>query len=235
MRRSGAVRNATSRLARTFGAAVVGLALVACGDGVGPAGTGQMSVTLEESGGSSAIMASMSPTEASASEAQSNSIDLAAVSSVEITLERVEVLPTGRPETEGSAWASLEVDGSVNPVDLMDLAASGPITISSGSVPAGTYTMVRLYFSDATITTNQEIELEGGGTVAAGTYDLFIPSGMETGVKIVLVGFTVLEGEDETLSLEIDSEASIQTVVYNEDEGFIMNSVLLGAAAGIGL
>lgn len=235
MRRSGAVRSATSRLARTFGATVVGLALVACGDGVGPAGTGQMSVTLQESGGSSAIMASVSPTEASASEAQSNSVDLAAVSSVEITLERVEVLPTGRPETEGSAWVSLEVDGSVNPVDLMDLGASGPITISSGSVPAGTYTMVRLYFSDATITTNQEIELEGGGTVAAGTYDLSIPSGMETGIKIVLAGFTVTEGEDETLSLEIDSEASIQTVVYNEDEGFIMNSVLLGAAAGIGL
>lgn len=235
MRRSGAMRSATSRLARTFGAAVVCLALVACGDGVGPAGTGQMSVTLQESGGSSAIMASMSPTEASASEAQSNSVDLAAVSSVEITLERVEVLPTGRPETEGSAWVSLEVDGSVNPVDLMDLTASGPITISSGSVPAGMYTMVRLYFSDASITTNQEIELEGGGTVAAGTYDLSIPSGMETGIKIVLVGFTVLEGADETLSLEIDSEASIQTVVYNEDEGFIMNSVLLGAAAGIGL
>lgn len=220
--------NGTNRLTRTLGVAAA-FALAACGDGTGPNGTGQMSVSLQESGtGSSAVMASVS-----SSESSSSAISLSSVSSVDIKLDRVEALPAARPDEEG-AWVSLEVDGDVY-VDLMDLGANGPITLADGTVPAGRYTNVRLYFSEASITTSEEITLEGGGTVAAGTYDLFIPSGMETGVKVVLGSVTVLEDETETVVLEIDTEASVQSVVYNEPEGFIMNSVLIQAGIGVGL
>lgn len=220
-------RNGTNRLVWKLGVAVAAFGLVACGDSTGPAGTGQLSVSLQESGsGSSAIMASVSWSETSSAE-----ISLSSVSSVEITLDRVEALPAGQPDSEG-AWVSLGVDGEVT-VDLMDLAAHGPITLADGTVPAGLYTNVRLFFSEASITTSEEITLEGGGTVPPGTYDLFIPSGMETGVKIALGAVTVLEDENEVVVLEIDTEGSVQTVVYNEPQGFIMNSVLIGAHAGL--
>ncbi len=218
--------NGMNRLTRTLGVAAA-FALAACGDGTGPNGTGQMSVSLQESGsGSSAIMASVSSSETSSAE-----ISLSSVSSVELTLERVEALPAGQPDGEG-AWVSLEVDGEVT-VDLMNLGAAGPITLADGAVPAGLYTNVRLFFSEASITTSEDIELDGGGMVAAGTYDLFVPSGMETGVKIPLGMVSVDEGESETVVLEIDTEASVQSIVYNEPEGFIMNSVLIQAGVGL--
>lgn len=222
------MRNGTNRWVRTLGVAVA-FGLAACGDSTGPNGTGEMSVSLQESGsGSSSIMASVSTSESSSSE-----ISLSSVSSVEITLERVETLPAGEPDAEG-AWVSLDVEGEVT-VDLMDLSAVGPIVLAEGTVPAGSYSNVRLYFSAASITTSEEITLEGGGTVAAGTYDLFIPSGMETGVKIALGSVTVSEDESANVVLEIDTEGSVQTVVYNEPEGFIMNSVLIQAGVGAGL
>lgn len=212
-------------LTRVAAAVVAGMSVAACGDAAGPGGTGEMAVVLQESGTSSGLLASVVGGEAS------GDVPLSAVAAVEITLERVEALPVTGEEEEEGAWVSLAIEGDPAPtVDLVDLSTSGGLTVARGDVPAGAYTNVRLFFSEATITLDEAVSVDGA-SLEAGTYDLFIPSGMQTGVKIPLAGFELTEGESETVVLEIDTSASIQTVVYAPGQGFIMNSVLIEAEA----
>ena len=210
---------------RVAAAVLAGVGLAACGDAAGPGGTGEMAVVLQASEGSSALQASVAGAESS------GDVPLDAVTSVEITLERVEALPVGGNQDENGAWVSLSVEADPGPtVELMDLSASGGLTVARGEVPAGSYTNVRLFFSDASITTDEAITVDGA-TVDAGTHPLLIPSGMHTGVKIPLAGFELGEGESESVVLELDTSGSIQTVAYAPGQGFIMNSVLIEADA----
>lgn len=220
-------RNGTRWLGRALGVAVVGLGLGACSDSTGPAGTGHMSVTLQGAGGSSSIFASVAPQyDEHTSE---NVVPLEAVASVEITVNRVDALPSGESEEGEGGWVSLVVDPEVV-VDLTDLGAT-PLTLAQGDVPAGSYSNLRLFFSEASVTLDEPYEHSSGQVVEPGTHDLFIPSGMQTGVKIPLFGFEIEEGGSGTVELELDSEASIQTLVYAPGRGFIMSPVLTQAGS----
>ncbi len=218
--------NGTRWLGQALGVAVVGLSLGACSDSTGPAGTGHMSVALHGADGSSSIFASVAPQ--FDEHTNQHVIPLEAVASVEITVYRVDALPSGESEEGEGGWVSLDVDPEVL-IDLTDL--SGPLTVAQGEVEVGEYTNVRLFFSEAWVTLDADFALPGGQIVEADTYELFIPSGMQTGVKIPLFGFEIEEGESETVDLELDGEASIRTLVYAPGQGFIMNSVLIQAAA----
>jgi hypothetical protein len=122
-------------------------------------------------------------------------VDPATVTSLEITVTDVLYLQVGDDENTESAWQPLGL-GSPITIDLMALPAEseGEIILGAGTVAVGTYNKVRLLVSGGEITFNTAIAIGGGEELAAGSYDVMVPSGAESGIKST-VFFEVTEGE----------------------------------------
>jgi len=174
-----------------------------------------------------------------------------AVEAVELSLNAVEVYrlnadTTGSDTTRGpdARWVRLDVvadstrsdsassdstteDSDAVVLDLTELPDdSTGITVAAGELEAGTYRGLRLVFSGAELVLSDSASLGNSGqTYGPGTYDLFIPSGAQTGVKLPSVRFTIASQEAETTTLLADTDASIQNINIT-GRGFLMTPVL---------
>lgn len=114
--------------------------------------------------------------------------------SVNIVVSEVLVHKADTSDTAGE-WIVLSESTRV--FNLLDLANGAMAVLDSGSLDAGHYTQIRLLITD------------GSCVVVDGQrYDLEIPSGYQTGVKLVHQ-FTIEENKLYELILDFDAERSI--------------------------
>lgn len=103
-----------------------------------------------------------------------------------VTVERVELVPSD----EGSI---IVLSDSTRRLDLLTLQNGVTETLADTTLPAGTYSQIRFIIgNDATI------RLEDGSTPR-----LKVPSGPQTGIKIVVPEFTV-NAEQDTVDVTLD-------------------------------
>ena len=129
-------------------------------------------------------------------------------------------------EDEGSgAWISVDlVAGGVT----VDLVGMSPQEIASDAVPGGTSPKLRLFFSSSTIPFSDEVTVGGAPPYEAGiAYDLVIPSGANTGIKVQTGFFDLSNGETETVDVVVDLANSVKNVTANQNR-VMMTPVIVG-------
>lgn len=224
---------------------MVGIALMGCDAGTDP-GVGRLQVVMSQS--SSELAAFMVADEMAALAG----VPLSSVQSILITVDRIEVHRVGSDDDEteeGSDGDSSEGDGTEGDdgtgvddegsgawvsVDLIeggvtvDLVGMSPQEIASDAVPGGTYNKLRLFFSASTIAFSQDVTVGGGLTYEAGAvYELEIPSGNSSGIKVQTGFFDVSDGETETVGLVVDLANSVKNVTANQNR-VKMTPVIVG-------
>lgn len=121
------------------------------------------------------------------------------LASATVVVDEVVAVPSdGPPET---------LETELDEVNLLELTDGVSALLAEADVAAGTYVQLRLVVSEATV------ELKEGWTFADGSTEqsLQIPSGMQTGIKLVLGGGdgeTVEEGETTSLVVDFDADRS---------------------------
>jgi uncharacterized protein DUF4382 len=110
--------------------------------------------------------------------------------------DQVNVVVTGVSiHRDGSGWETVQQDTTT--YDLLTLQNGVSTTLASSDVPSGHYTQVRLLLGD------------GSNVVVQGTaHPVEIPSGMETGLKLV-GSFDVPAGGTIQMTLDFDAAHSI--------------------------
>lgn len=211
------------RRCQTLAAALLltgAVAFSACSDSTGPE-TGQASVLLA---GDGSVAASAVPAGLRLS---LGDVPVVAVESIDVTVARVDVHRIGDgDEGEGAAgggWVTLDL-AAETPIDLMSLPATGGVEVANGTLVAGFYNQVRLYFSTSTLTLAQTINV-GGQDLDPGVYDIRIPSAEQSGYKIQMDSFEVVGGGTESIVLEVATTASIGSLVWNAN-GFQLSPVM---------
>lgn len=112
---------------------------------------------------------------------------------VNIVVTGVQVHRAGEDSLAG--WFTVSAD--TDTIDLLDYADGESFVLADSSVTAGAYTQIRLMIG------------EGCTVVVDGqTHPLIVPSGMQTGLKIVH-GFTVIEDGLFEATLDFDAERSV--------------------------
>lgn len=115
--------------------------------------------------------------------------------SVKIVVSEVSVHKATEDDDTLSGW--VVVNDSVQTYDLLQLRNGAMAVLDSGSLDAGHYTQIRLLITD------------GSCVVVDGqSYDLQIPSGYQSGVKLVHQ-FRIEENKLYELILDFDAEKSI--------------------------
>lgn len=212
---------------------LVALPLVSCGNGTGPSAMGEATLILTDA---DVVSAAIAPALAAAVD-PAGDVPAEAISGIELVLTRVDLHLTGgageeieqnEEQTEegddgDSGWQSLTLtEGGT--IDLVNLPESSGFQIANGELPAGRYNNLRLFYSSATLRLGEAITIRGA-EIPAGDYDLRIPSGDQTGLKVPLSAFDVDAGELETLIVEVLSNASVASIRWNAN-GFRMSPVL---------
>lgn len=108
------------------------------------------------------------------------------VESVDIKIDRID----GHLDGE---W--LQIGGALPMINLLDLREDSMLIASSG-MPSGTYTQIRLFISEASITD------------ASGTHTIRIPSNLQTGIK-VNIDATVNENTVTAVLLDFNVQRSV--------------------------
>ena len=214
--------------------AVVGAAVgVACqGAATDPGATAAVSVTMQRVGAGTAAQAAAGWF-ASASGGMGR-IDLATVDSLMVTLDRIEFLPAVQDEGdengengdgEGGGWVPLDVEDVR--FDLLALPTTDEtgIVLVTGELPVGDYLRVRLFVTDPMVWFNTPILLGQAFTFDADVgYEVFIPSGDQTGIKTDQ-GFSVPEGGGD-VALVFDENASLANVAATGNGSVILAPVI---------
>lgn len=165
--------------------------------------------------------------------AATGSLSLALTDAPVDNADSVIVVFTG-VELKPSNGSAFSIDfGSSKSIDL--LALQGGVTsdlFANQSVPAGSYDWVRLkVYTDQTAMDASRI------TIAGQTYNLVIPSGQETGLKLVR-GFTVAQGSATRFVIDFDLRKSIVAppgaapFYYLKPALRIMDQMTVGQIAG---
>lgn len=204
------------------------LGLVGCDTGTDPARGGQTEVLLARGSVAAQSLASaLVSADASLSRAAAiGPVALGNVASITMNITRVDALPAAVDTANESAWISLNVDAG-GEIDLLALpaAAEGGLTLARGELPAGTYSNVRFFVQNPTITLREPVVV-GRQTYPAGKeIELFIPSGEQTGLKTA-ISFTVEEGEAPDVKLIFDAGASVDRIIATGAGRLILPPVL---------
>lgn len=185
------------------------LPLAACDDALGP-DQGSLSVRMSSDDAAAAAAAMVA---ADLVQATMGPVALEAVASIDVTITAIQVQREGEDEENGP-WVTLDLvaPATVNLLALPTDAGEG-LLVATDQVDAGTYAHLRLLFSDASITLNQDVTL-GAITFTAGTaYELTIPSGAQTGIKVQLGGIEVPDGGAAEVELLFDAATSVGNVL----------------------
>ena len=104
-----------------------------------------------------------------------------------------------KPGSDSGGGGSVVLFDTPQQFDLLALASGVGTLLGTATVPTGTYNQLRLVIDSASIT------LGGGVTFADGnaTHTLFVPSGMQTGVKVGFSGGLALSAPT-TITVEFD-------------------------------
>lgn len=106
-----------------------------------------------------------------------------------------------KPVDEDEPPFRVAVEGAPRQLNLIDFTdGAAAIIIDGEEVPAGDYEWMRIYFDESL----SYVQLETDGTM----YPLFIPSGAQTGYKLVQ-GFTVPTNDEVTYMLDFDVRKSL--------------------------
>ena len=219
-----------ARPTRRSTAAAVAFAtlLGACGTAADPGGldasgaSGRETVVRlsQESGTGAASRASLADVVGGMTTA-AGKVALADVKSIDVTITRVQALPTGANENAEGGWVSLTVasGGKLNLLALPTQAANA-IQLARGTLPAGGYQNLRLLFTDdATITFARDVTAGGGAaavTYKANTaYPLDIPGASKPGIKVPLGTFTVPPTGGATIDVTFSGSATVGSVEPN--------------------
>jgi hypothetical protein len=151
------------------------------------------------------------------------SIDVETVDSLMVTLDRIEFLPAVQDEEDengengengdgaNGGWLSLDVEDVRFDLLALPATAETGVVLVIGELPVGDYGMVRLFVTDVTVWFNTAVELGQAFTYDADVgYDVFVPSGAQTGIKTDQ-GFSVPEGGGD-VALVFDENASLTNV-----------------------
>ena len=185
------------------------LPLTACDDALGP-DQGRLSVRMSRADGATAAAAVVA---ADLVQATMGPVALEAVASIDVTITAVQVQREGEDEGNGP-WVTLDLVAPAT-VNLLALPTDGGegLLVATDEVDAGRYAHLRLLFSDASITLAQDVTL-GAITFTAGTaYELNIPSGAQTGIKVQLGGIEVPDGGAAEVELLFDAATSVGNVL----------------------
>jgi hypothetical protein len=204
-------------------AGLLAVSVVACGDSTGPGDQAQFNVRFA---------ADMSGALASAADGDAAAavLSVASVDSINVTLTGVDAISSAGGESYVSLpLSATATSGRINllalPTDLGGTTTG--ILLSQGSVPAGTYTGVRLRYDVATasITLNQQVTV-GQHTFAPGTYTLDVPSGAQTGIKVPFGTLTLGSDATADVVLTFDAGATIQNVIATGSGKLMISPVL---------
>ncbi len=204
------------------------LVFAGCDNITGPTGT--VEVRLTQSAQATQSLTASTLLAGSLEGETTSRIPLSHVSSIEVTVTRVDALRRGASEEESAAWVSLDVSNDAKILDLLTVPSEGGITLAAGALEDGQYENLRLFISGATITFSNDVTIGSGPnprTLPAGTHDLRIPSSAQSGIKIP-VSFQVSrsqEGETTVVSVDFDSSASVRSLQWTA-KGVQMSPVL---------
>ena len=124
------------------------------------------------------------------------------VDEANVTISRVEIVrgavedttASGAPEDESAVVTLVDSTQQYNLLELQDGVTA---LLAEAELEAGTYEQLRLIVDDASVLLND-----------GRTFDLKVPSGAQTGIKVLLPGFDVQAGENEELTLDFKLEDS---------------------------
>lgn len=131
----------------------------------------------------------------------------ASFDSVIVFIQRIEVHRSGDDSTSG--W--IVVDNTLHSFDLMQLRNGTSVMIGDSVLPAGSYTQIRLILAQGNYVIDNSVK-----------YDLTIPSGMQTGIKINH-NFTIQSNSLYELMIDFNVDLSIHITGNNK---YILNPVL---------
>lgn len=209
-----------------LGALALGLAVAAaCSDG----STSQFDVTMQEADG--ALMQTSSGLLASVSGQSAVTIDKSVVQSLDISIDRLELLPANQASEFASAgaWVNAPLSGNMS-LDLMALPGQfeAALKVGQGEAPEGDYVDARLFIASATIVFSENVDLGDGFQYVAGEpgYPVEIPSGDQTGIKTdASVSISSVDGQ-ATLELAFDPSATFLNVTGTGDGRVILSPVI---------
>ena len=212
------------RLAATV---LVAAFTTACSD-QGPESTGDVDVTMQQTGAILAQVVNGWYASIVSGEASMVMVDPDTVETLTVRVTTIEFLPQGT--ADDGAWVALELGDPVL-LDLMALPTedASPLVIASGSVEVGTYGNVRVFIDSASIRFKGPIALGSAITFDGGVDHLVdIPSGTETGIKTD-ASFTVeadADGNVNDVSLLFSTGSTFQNVTATGNSMVIMSPVI---------
>ena len=162
------------------------VSLGACGDGVGVDNQATVRVLLTDA-----------------------PVDYIAVAEVDIGVIELIRDGDGAPET-------LSVDGTLEMVDLLLLAEGVTTLLADVTVPAGTYTQLRLIIEAAHVVLEYPYVFNNTGN---SEMNLKVPSGAQTGIKLNL---GVVDGEETGPLVIAPGETVVLVVDFDVNESFVI-------------
>ena len=142
--------------------------------------------------------------------------DINKIESATVNITKVEIKKTGDGISDGNSWIVLSED-TVN-VDLIDLRNGVTQTLIDLQLPEGEYDLIRLYVDEAGLKLKDLPD----------AYNVKVPSGQQTGIKIHVSPSIVVSG-GLTSELLVDFDLSRSFVLrgnMNNNNGFIFKPVI---------
>lgn len=128
---------------------------------------------------------------------------------VNVNIERVEVNRAGNPD----GWVTLSEPQQT--YDLLNLTNGATAVIGSSALEAGTYPQIRLILSQ----NGHSVEIDGQ------VYDMFVPSGAQTGVKLD-INAEIEEDIEYTILLDFDASRSVVDAGSNNQVPYLLKPVI---------
>lgn len=127
------------------------------------------------------------------------------IASADVTFSRV-YLKTGGDDADLELVG--EADGTVT-YDLLELRDGLEALLAQAVIPAGNYSQLRMVVDSATVTLAAGVTFEDGSSTAT----LFVPSGMQSGIKVLL---------DEPIVAE-EGSVTVVVVDFDVDANFVIH------------
>lgn len=106
----------------------------------------------------------------------------------------------------------LTLDGTDGMVNLLELQNEVTMVLADIEIEAGTYSQLRLIVENASVTLEDGLEFNGGGTSQV----LIVPSGAQTGIKLNL---SAVDGEGGGLAI---TEDMVLVVDFDVNQSFVL-------------